>query len=68
MDMLGIVIVIGWLGYVAGRISPDPLDGWESTLRQRMFEWRLWWIDEHMKKVSERRAALVTRNDETGAF
>lgn len=57
-EMLAL-IVVAMLAYQAGRIGPDPLRPWELKLRHRAFEWRIWWIEEHIRKAEERRVRLL---------
>jgi hypothetical protein len=64
---LGLLIVVAWLSYIAGRIGPDPLGPWETKLRRRSFEWRVWWIDEQMRRAQARRDALVDWHEEAGS-
>lgn len=59
MTYLLLAIIVGMLSYQSGRISPDPMRRWELKLRQRAFEWRIWWIDECIRKAEERKVALI---------
>lgn len=59
MDYLLLAVVVAPAAYLAGRISPDPFRRWERTLRRRAFEWRIWWISEHVRKAEERKTMLV---------
>lgn len=59
MEVLGWVIVVAWLAFMAGRISPEPLSELELKLRRRAFEWRVWHIDRGIERANDRKAQLV---------
>lgn len=59
MEVFGWLLVVAWLAFIAGRISPEPLGELELKLRRRAFEWRVWWIDKKIAQAEQRKQSLV---------
>lgn len=59
IETIGLIILVAWASYEVGRIGPDPMKPWEQVMRRRAFEWRIWWIEEQIRKAELRRGELV---------